>query len=198
MIYISRNVFARPRLSGHVFGALAFLTIALLVSAGKVESQTAERNELVLEMAEQQRMISIFRTLNYQIREHFLLEANALLSTYGGWNSIDRLGNNAYKFRDDSAKFQQQALAIRRDIGRNSDINDDELRRFNATIDAYLDLIETGNQIAAAIDDGRVDDANQIYFETARPGYLNVHGSLYTLIVTAERRVADLARDESN
>jgi hypothetical protein len=172
---------------------------ALLISAEKVDSQTAKRDELVLEMAEQQRMIGIFRALDYQIWEHFLLEANAILSTYGGWDSVNRLStNNADKFRDSTSDFQQQAFAIRRDIERNSAISDDELLRLNGVIDSYLGLIEIGDQIAAAIDDGRVDDANQIYFETARPGYLRVHGDLYTLITTAERRVADLARNRSN
>ncbi len=181
-----------------VLGIIAFLIAALFLSAEKVRSQTTVGDDLVVEMAEQQKLISTFRTLDYRIREHFLLEANAILSTYGGWNSVDRLGNDAYRLRDSTAEFERQAVVIKRDVGRSKAINEEELQRFNDALESYSELIKTGDQIAKAIDDGRVGDANQIYFEIARPNYMQVHGTLYTLITTAERRVAALARAARN
>ncbi len=160
----------------------------------KVSGQTIACKELVADMAAQQKMIGIFRTLDYHIRQHFSIEANAILSTYGGWNTKEGWASNATQFRSSKPDFEQQALAIRRDIGRSKVISEEELQRLSSAVDSFLGLIETGDQIVKEIDAGRVDNANQIYFETARPNYVQVHGDLYTLIVTAERRVASMAR----
>lgn len=146
-------------------------------------------------MAAQQKMIGTFRALDYEIRTHFLIVANAILSDYGGWNSKPEVwGNDAGKLRDSRGSFELRAVVIRRDIGRSSAISEEESQRLNRDIDSFLELIETGSQIAKEVIEGRVDEANQIYFETARPDYMQVHGDLYTLIITAERRVASMAR----
>ncbi|MFN0116578.1 MAG: hypothetical protein ACKVPY_18055, partial [Paracoccaceae bacterium] len=70
----------------------------------------------------------------------------------------------------------------------------EDLQRLNGTIDRYLGLIETGELIAREIEEGRIDDANQLYFTSARPDYKLSHGDLYTLVIAAERRVASMAR----
>jgi hypothetical protein len=184
-----------PGRFSRLFAVITIFAAGISVAPEEVRGQTPTCREAVADMVAQQKMIGILRSLDYQIREHFLLEANAILSTYGGWNSIER-GNdatNATKFRDSTDTFLEQVAGIKRDIGRNSAIGRDELQRFNSSLDDFLVLIETGDQIAKAIDAGKVNEANQIYFESARPKYLQVHGDLYTLITTAERRVASLA-----
>jgi hypothetical protein len=194
----SENRVEAPVTLRRILATIAFLTAALFLSSEKVSSQTTGSDELVAEMAAQQKLISIFGRLDYQIRQHFLLEANAILSTYGDWNSISRLGNNASVFRDSKADFEHEIIIIRRDIGRNSAITEGEMQTFDGAIEIYEGLIEAGDQIAKALDDGRVNDANQIYFEIARPNYLLAHGTMYTLIVTTERRVAAMARTRRN
>jgi hypothetical protein len=188
---ISAGALAPPAAFGRVFAVLAG---GIPMAPEKASGQTTACNELVADMAAQQKMIGTFRTLDYQIREHFLKVANAILSTYGGWNTIGAWGSPAGKLRDSKADFEQQASGIRRDIGYNNAISEEELQRLNSAIDSFLVLIETGSQISREIDAGRVGDANHIYFETARPNYLQVHGELYTLITAAERRVAAMAR----
>lgn len=181
------------------FGAVAFMVAALFMTPETARAQTTVDGDLVAQMAEQQKLISVFRTHDYQIREHFLIVANAILSTYGGWDSIDRLNcDNACKLRLSQTDFEHQVFLVRRDIGRSTAITEEELDGITQAIEAYEDLIQTGARIAEALDDGRVDDANQIYFEIARPAYIQVHGTMYTLIIKAERRVAALARSQRN
>lgn len=190
----SEHAFAGPVGFGRLFAAIAFLAVGISMAPEEVRGQTTACKALVADMAAQQKMIGTFRTFDYQIREHFLIVANAILSTYGGWNTKEGWASNATQLRLSTADFEQQAFVIRRDIGRDKAISEEELQRLNSVIDSFLGLIETGDQISRVIGAGRVDDANQIYFETARPNYVQVHGDLYTLIVTAERRVASMAR----
>ena len=190
----SEHAFAAPVGYSRLFAAIAFLAVGISMAPEEVRGQTTACNELVADMAAQQKMIGIFRTLDYNIRNHFLIVANAILSTYGGWNTKEGWASNAAQLGSSTAEFEQQAFVIRRDIGRDNAVSEEELQRLNSAIDSFLGLIETGDQIAKEIYDGRVDDANQIYFETARPNYMQVHGTLYTLIITAERRVASMAR----
>lgn len=193
--FFSEHAFAAPVGFSRLFATIAFLAVGISMAPAGVRGQTTACKELVADMAAQQKMIGIFRTLDYEIRTHFLIVANAILSTYGGWNSKpDSWGNDAGKLRDSKGSFELRAVVIRRDMSRSDAISEDESQRLNSAIDNFLGLIETGDQIAKEIDDGRVDDANQIYFETARPNYMQVHGTLYTLIITAERRVASMAR----
>ncbi|MFZ1727051.1 MAG: hypothetical protein WBO29_13145 [Albidovulum sp.] len=182
-----------------IIGTIAILTAAIFAAPEKANSQTNACKELVVEIAAQQQLIGIFGRLEYEIRGHFLLEANAILSTYGGWDSVDRLScDDACKFRTKIDEYKSEIIGVRRNIGRNTAVTDEELQSFDGAVEVYQGLIETGDQIAKALEDGRVDDANQIYFEIARPNYLQVHGTMYTLIATAERRVAAMARTQCN
>lgn len=190
----SEHAFEMPVGLNRLFAAVAFVAVGISMTPEEAKGQTTACNELVADMAAQQKMIGIFRTLDYQIREHFLNVANAIMSTYGGWNTWEGWGSNADKLRDSTPDFERQVLVVRRDIGRNHAIREEELQRLNSALDSFLGLIETGDQIAREIDAGRVDDANQIYYETARPSYIQVHANLYTLIITAERRVASMAK----
>jgi hypothetical protein len=178
---------------------MAFLIAGLFVTPVKARSQTTSGEDLVIQMAEQQKIISIFNALDYQVREHFLLVANAMLSTYGGWNSIDRLNaDNVSKLRDSKTDFEQQVIELRRNIGRLSAITADELQAVNEAIVIYESLIETGARIAELSDEGNADGANQVYFTNARLDYMRTHRILYTLITAAERRVATMARAPHN
>ena len=190
----SEHAFAGPVGFGRLFAAIAFLALGISMAPEEVRGQTTACKELVADMAAQQKMIGTFRDLDYQIRQHFLIVANAILSTYGGWNTIEGWGTTAGKLRDSRGEFDQQIAVYRRVVGRDTAISEEELERLNDAIDAFAGLIETGDQIAKEIYDGTVDEANQIYYETARPDYLQVHGALYTLIITAEKRVASMAR----
>lgn len=177
------------------FAVIGFLAVSISLAPLEVRGQTIACSEVVADMAAQQKMIGIFRTLDYEIRTQFLIVANALLSTYGGWNSKpEAWGNDTGKLRDSKDSLELQAFGIRRDISHSSAVSEEELQRLNSAVDSFEELIETGNQIASTIIDGRVDEANQIYFETARQNYAQVHGDLYTMIVTAERRVASMAK----
>ena len=181
--------------SGRTVRTFAALTAALYMAAENANSQTKACSDLVAEMAAQTQLISIYERLEYEIRGHFLLEANAILSTYGGWDSVNRLSvNNAGKFRTSKDDYERVLLGIKRDIGRNKVVTEDELHNFDDAVAVYTSLIETGDQISTALLDGKVNDANQLYYAVARPNYLQVHGTLYTLISSAEKRVAAMAR----
>lgn len=181
-----------------LFFVLAVAAGTISVTPNKASAQPAACIDLVISMAEQQKMISNFRALDYHIRQHFLLEANAILSTYGDWNTIEGWGSVAGKFRTSTSDFEAQALIITKDIARSKAITDDEMRNFNGAIDGFYRLIKVGEQIAQEVSAGRVDEANRLYFDLARPDYIQVHGTLYTLMVTAERRVASVARTPCN
>ncbi len=194
MSRFSEYAFAVPMLVNRLSAAIVFLAVSISLVPAEVRSETTTCHELVGDMAAQQKMIGTFRTLDYQIREHFLIVANAILSTYGGWNTKEGWSSNAAQLGDSAGEYEKDALVIRRDIDRAKAISEEELQRLNGVIDSFVGLIKTGDQIANEISDGRVNDANQVYFETARPSYLHAHGELYTLITTAQRRVASMAR----
>ena len=144
-------------------------------------------------MAAQQKMIGIFRMLDYKIRTHFLIVANALLSDYGGWNSKpESWGNDAGKLRDSKGSLELQVVVVRREMSRSAAMSEEETHRLSSDVDLFVKLIETGNRIAFEIITGRIGEANRIYFETARIDYMEAHGDLYTLIATAEKRVASM------
>ena len=181
--------------------ALALIGVCILLVPEKGYSQTVTGEDVIAEMAQQQKMITIFRSLEREVRNHYMAEMNAILSRYGGWNSIERLsgdGGDAYRFRESSDDFRLGIVNIRRDIGRVREVSEEQLQDFNNAIGIFEQLIDDGIRISEALDDGRVDDANQYYFEVARIKYLEIDRALYTLIVTAERNVADLARSQRN
>lgn len=179
---------------GRLSVAIAFLAVGVSMAPERVSGQTTACSELIADMAAQQKMIGTFRTLDYQVREHFLIVANAILSTYGGWNSKANWATNAGQLKDSAIEFEAEVSAIRRDIGRDTAISAEEARRLNGSIDDFLELIEAGDQISSEIEAGRVDDANLTYFDTARTKYTDVHRELYTLIRTAEKRVVSMAQ----
>lgn len=179
---------------GRSIAAIVILACGLAFASEDAKAQTVSCDALIADIAAQQKMIGIFGTLDYHIRQHFLFEANAILSSYGGWNTIEGWGTTAGKLRDSTTDFEQQASTIRREIGRSKVASAEELKLLNDAVDSYESLIETGVQIAAEIYAGRTDEANQIYYKTARPNYIQVHGTLYTLISTAQKRVASMTR----
>ena len=77
---ISEQAFAVPVRFCRLFAAIAFLAVGISMAPEKVRGQTIACKDLVADMAAQQKMIGIFRTLDYHIRQHFLIEANAILS----------------------------------------------------------------------------------------------------------------------
>jgi hypothetical protein len=196
MEQVSERAFEAIFRLGRFLAVVTFLAVGISIVPTKVSSQTISCKELVAELAAQQKLIGIFRTIDFNIRQHFVLEADAFLSTYGGWNTLENWGSNAGKFRASKPDFDQQVFVLKRDISRSKAIGEEESKRFNSALDTFVGLIETGDRISSEIDAGRLDEANQIYFETARPNYIQVYGELYTLITNAERRVAVMARTQ--
>lgn len=185
--------------SSRLLAATAFLAIGISMTPEEGRGQTIACEDLVADMAAQQHMIGIFKKFDDDTRNHFLIVANAILSTYGGWNSKgEGWATNASNLQASTGNFELQAAVIRRDIGRSIAITEEELQRLNSSIDRFLELVALGDKIAVEIDGGRVDEANQIYFEAARTNYVSIHGDLYTLIIAAERRVASMARTPCN
>jgi hypothetical protein len=85
---------------GRLFAIIAFLAVGISMVPKEVRGQTPTCKELVADMAAQQKMIGIFITLDYDLREHFLVVANAILSTYGGWNTKEGWASNAAMLKE--------------------------------------------------------------------------------------------------
>lgn len=190
----SEMAFWAPIGFGRLSVAIAFLAVSISMAPEKVAGQTRTCSELIVDMAAQQKMISTFRTLDYQVREHFLIVANAIFSTYGGWSTKPGWATNAGQLMGSTGDFEEQAIDMRREIGRDKAMTAEEAERMNGAVDDFLVLIETGAKISEQIAAGGVDDANLTYFDTARTKYLDVHRELYTLIKAAEKRVASISR----
>lgn len=174
--------------------AVAVLAVCISMTPERVSGQIISCDQLLADMVLQQKTIATFEKLDYQVREHFLIVANAILSTYGGWSSKANWATNVGQLAGSTGDFEGQALAIRREIDRDTAVSEEEARRLNGAVDVFQELIEAGAQIAREIEAGGVDDANLTYFDTSRMKYTEVHRELYTLIRAADKRVATMAR----
>ncbi|MFN0114899.1 MAG: hypothetical protein ACKVPY_09505, partial [Paracoccaceae bacterium] len=110
--------------------SIAFLAAGISLAPGNVRSQTADCREIIADMAAQQKMIGIFRALDFEVRNHFLIVASAMLSTYGEWNSKpENWATDTGVLRGSTEEFELEVIHIRRDIGRSKAISEEDLQR---------------------------------------------------------------------
>jgi hypothetical protein len=146
-------------------------------------------------MAEQSRLVKIYRQLDYAAAELLYLQTLAILGTYGGWETVQVMsGNDTYRLYDRTSVIRGRANGLGRGIDRNRAVSEVDAAHFKAALASFYEMADSGLEIATLLKAGKVDAANILYRDRSRSLWQDISRSTYTLIDTAERNVAKTAR----
>lgn len=175
---------------------LLTLFSVMLITApltAKGEPQTSE--ERIRFMAEQSRLVKIYRQLDYAAAELLYLQTLAILGTYGGWETVQVMsGNDTYRLYDRTSVIRGRANGLGRGIDRNRAVSEVDAAHFKAALASFYEMADSGLEIATLLKAGKVDAANILYRDRSRSLWQDISRSTYTLIDTAERNIAKTAR----
>lgn len=106
-----------------------------------------------------------------------------LLSHYGGYSRFEddiyRSENKALlNFGEDTG---QMVADLRRNLARTRSVTADDQAQFDALLAGIEALGAAGLDVYALTNEGRIDEANTIYWQRADPAYRAVIGAAYTI-----------------
>ena len=128
------NIRLRPL--GWIFAILIFLP-----STVSGQPQTAE--EKVTLLLQQEKLLKMYRKLDYEATDLLYLQSMALLSTYGGWNSVGGNNNDTYRLHDRQRVAIGTATQIGRALERNRSILADDAKRMEDALAGFREMIES-------------------------------------------------------